>query len=433
MLEVQDRERAVAFAILSDDDAADQYSLAELADLVHTAGGTIIDTLTQNRDRPDRATYMGKGKVEELLAITRESSADLVIVNGELSPTQLRNLSKALDMRVIDRTQLILDIFAQRAHTSEGKLQVELAQMKYLLPRITSVYTQFERQQGGIGQRGPGETKLEADRRRIRKRIDLLEDELDAVRQHRRIQKKSRKELPFHSGVLVGYTSAGKSTLLNTLSGSDVYADPQLFATLDPTTRRVALPDARAMMLTDTVGFIQNLPHDLVAAFRATLEEVTESDFLIHVVDCSHPQMDTQIAAVNQVLKELDALDKPTVTVFNKSDLLKDQYELRRLVADRPNSVYVSALTGEGIDQLIALITKVLQSLLANLTLRIPYDRSDLVALCHESGRVLNIEYTPEAIIVEAQVSHEVAGRLKEFAENAPGDGEETLKVRRRV
>ncbi|HAH88219.1 MAG TPA: GTPase HflX, partial [Armatimonadetes bacterium] len=258
-------------------------------------------------------------------------------------------------------------------------------------------------------------TKLEADRRRIRNRIADLTDEMEEVRQHRRVQRAGRRRLPFPSAALVGYTSAGKSTILNTLSGSDVLVDRKLFATLDPTTRRVVLPDGSAVLLTDTVGFIRNLPHGLVAAFRATLEEVTEADLLIHVVDATHPDMAAQIEAVRGVLAELGVEDKPTITAFNKSDLVADQYTLRRLVADTPNSVYISAHTKDGIPQFMALISKTLQTLTVHMSLTIPYDRSDLVNLCYESGRVISVEYTTEGINVEANIARDSVGRLQPF------------------
>ena len=415
MHEVRTVERAILVSLESGDEEEDRSSIQELRELAYTAGAEVIGEFAQRRQKPDRGYYLGQGKAEELFAETKALDADLLIVNDDLTPTQLRNLEAVEGVRVIDRTQLILDIFAQRAHSHEGKLQVELAQLKYLLPRITSLYTQFERQQGGIGIRGPGETKLEADRRRILKRVKDVADELEKVRQHRHVQKHGREQLPFPTAALVGYTSAGKSTLLNTLSGSQVLVDRKLFATLDPTTRRVVLPDGWAVLMTDTVGFIRNLPHDLIAAFRATLEEVTEADFLIHVVDASHPRMAAHMGAVNEVLCELGAADKPTVTVFNKSDLVKDQYVLRKIIADRPNSVYMSAMKREGIPYLMKVLSKTLQSLLVRMSLRIPYDRSDLVSLCYESGRVLSAEYTTDAILVEAEVSREVAGKLERY------------------
>lgn len=419
MHEIRTTERAILVSLESGNEEEDRSSMAELMELVHTAGAEIVGEVTQKRAKPDRAYYLGQGKAEELFAEARELDADLIIVNDDLTPIQLRNLEEMEEVRVVDRTQLILDIFAQRAQTREGKLQVELAQLTYLLPRITSVYTQFERQQGGIGIRGPGETKLEADRRRIRKRIADLTNELDEVRKHRHVQKHARERLPFPSAALVGYTSAGKSTLLNTLSGSQVMVDRKLFATLDPTTRKVVLPNGWAVLLTDTVGFIQDLPHDLVAAFRATLEEVTDADFLVHVVDAAHPRRDAQMTAVRQVLEELGAGDKPTVTVFNKSDLLADQYELRRLVSETPHSVYISALKQEGIPHLMDAFSKLLQTLLVRVSLRIPYGRSDLVSLCYDSGKVLSAEYTNDAIFVEAEVSREIAGKLQKYAREA--------------
>ena len=416
MHEITDTERAILVSVESADEETNRYSLEELRQLASTAGAEIAGEFAQRREKPDHACFIGRGKAEELYAEVQERQADLVIIDGDLSPTQQRNLKDAVKVRVVDRTQLILDIFAQRAHTAEGKLQVELAQLNYILPRITSLYTEFERQQGGIGIRGPGETKLEADRRRIRKRIAALNDEIDEVSRRRHIQKQARRELPFPTAALVGYTSAGKSTLLNTLSGSEVYVDRKLFATLDPTTRKVALPDGWALLMTDTVGFIRNLPHFLIAAFRATLEEVTESDFLVHVVDASHPQMAAQMRAVSEVLGELGAADKQTVTVYNKSDLVTDQYVLRKIVADRPNSVYISALTRDGMPHLMALLSKTVQSLLVRMSLEIPYDRSDLVSLCYDSGRVLKAEYTTEAILLEAEVSREMAGRLQKYS-----------------
>lgn len=406
----------VLIVCVETDEAAEQYAVEELRSLVSTAGGEVVGEFHQHRNQPDPAYYIGKGKAEEIAAGARDTGADLVIVDCELSPTQQRNLQDVINIRVIDRTQLILDIFAQRAHTREGKLQVELAQLTYLLPRLMNLYTRFERQQGGIGVRGgAGETKLETDRRKVRDRIRDLEEELAEVRSQRSQQRNLRRRLPFPTAALVGYTSAGKSTLMNTLSGSNVYADPKLFATLDPTTRRVVLPDGWAILLTDTVGFIRSLPHDLVAAFRATLEEVNEADFLLHVVDVSHPQQELQRKAVQQVLDELGAGDKPTITVFNKADRVTDPFMLRELVASTQNSCYISACYAEGIPYLMERIVQTLKSLLVPVTLRIPYDRSDLVSQCYEYGRVLRADYQSEHICVEAEVTRELAGRLAEY------------------
>ncbi len=393
------------------------YAREELIALTETAGASVVGEFYQKRDRPDPRYYIGPGKTEELYAGVQDAQADLVIVDNELTPAQARNLEEAVKCRVIDRTQLILDIFGQRAQTREGKLQVNLAQLTYLLPRLGNLYTKFERQQGGIGVRGgAGETKLETDRRKVRETISDLEAQLAEVRSTRQQQRAHRKTLPFPSATLVGYTSAGKSTLLNTLSGSEVLADPKLFATLDPTTRRVALPDGWAILLTDTVGFIRNLPTHLVAAFRATLEETIEADFLIHVVDASHPHRQLQQNAVMEVLEQLGAADKPIITVFNKADLLKDQYALRELIVETPNSAYISAKTAEGMSHLMDRVVHTLVGLLVDVQLLVPYDRSDLVAQCYEYGRVLKADYNEDGIHVDARITRDLAGRVQRFA-----------------
>src|SRR5437763_11267810 len=353
-------ERAYLVAVESRDGNF-QHDLEELHELLRTAGGEAVGTLTQRRESPNPVSYLGKGKVETLREKAAAEHADLVIVDDDLSALQLRNLEEQLQIPVIDRTQLILDIFARRARTKEGKLQVELAQLTYLLPRITSVYTKFERQRGGIGMRGPGETKMEADRRTIRRRISALKDELIEVSQHRRVARANRERTRFPTAALVGYTSAGKSTLLNTLAGSDVFTDPKLFATLDPTTRRVELPGGKPILVTDTVGFIRKLPHHLVAAFRATLEETIEATLLLHVVDASHPQMRVQMTAVDEVLEELGIDRKPILTVLNKTDLMADTYHLREMVAENPDTVYLSARAGDGLPYLLEKIACVLE------------------------------------------------------------------------
>ncbi len=415
MIEINETERAILVFVEPDEELR-PYAADELTALAETAGASVVGEFFQRRDRPDAAYYIGPGKTQELYAGVQDTQANLVIVDTELSPVQARNLEEALKCRVIDRTQLILDIFAQRAHTREGKLQVTLAQLTYLLPRLGNLYTKFERQQGGIGVRGgAGETKLETDRRKVRDTISDLEAQLAEIRSTRQSQRAHRRRLPFPTAALVGYTSAGKSTLLNTLSGSEVYADPQLFATLDPTTRRVVLPDGWAILLTDTVGFIRNLPTHLVAAFRATLEETVEADFLIHVVDASHPHREVQRDAVIEVLESLGAGDKPMITVFNKSDLVKDQYGLRELVADTENACYLSARTAEGMPQLMDCIVKTLEGLLIPVNLCVPYNRSDLVAQCYEYGRVLRAEYREEGIHVQAHITRDLAGRLRPY------------------
>jgi GTPase len=355
----QDVERAVLVAVERPGVDLDP-DREELQELVRTAGGEAVATIIQHRQSPNPATYIGTGKVDEVKEAAVAYQADLVVFDDELTPVQQRNLGERLERRVLDRTQLILDIFAQRARTREGKLQVELAQLSYLLPRLSSLYTKFERQQGGIGLRGPGETKLEADRRRVRTRIADLNKEIDLIRQQRRTARANRDRTGYPTGALVGYTSAGKSTLLNALTGAEVLADPKLFATLDPTTRRATLPGGRPILVTDTVGFIRRLPHNLVAAFRATLEETVDADVLLHVVDASSPEMEEQMEAVIEVLTELHIQDKPIVTVLNKIDLVKDTYRLREMVANHPDTVYISALTGDGLPQLLLTVERVL-------------------------------------------------------------------------
>ncbi|HLH80230.1 MAG TPA: GTPase HflX [Chthonomonas sp.] len=408
-------ERAVLVSV-EPDEALRPYALAELAALARTAGAEVVGEFYQRRLRPDAAFFIGPGKVEELLAGIHASQANLVIVDSELSPVQARNLEEALHCRVIDRTQLILDIFAQRARSREGKLQVELAQLTYLLPRLSDLYTRFERQQGGIGVRGgPGETKLETDRRRVRDTIRDLQARLAEIRKNRQNQRAHRRRLPFPTAALVGYTSAGKSTLLNVLCGSDVYADPMLFATLDPTTRRMELPDGWGVLLTDTVGFIRNLPAHLIAAFRATLEEVAEADFLIHVVDASHPHRDIQIQAVLQTLEELGLNEKPLLTVFNKADLVGDQFALRELVSRIPNAVYISAQKREGLEHLVAHIAQTIESLLVPVHAKLPFEKGELLSECYSFGRVTSVEYGTDGIYLNACVTKEMQGRLQPY------------------
>lgn len=402
--------------LVHEDPDEDDYTEEELRSLCEAAGVVSASTIHQRVSQPSTSTFIGSGKVEELLAAVLDESADVVVFDAELSGVQHRNLEEALKRPVIDRTQLILDIFAQRAHSREGKLQVELAQYTYLMPRITAAYTEFERQKGGIGMRGPGETKLEADRRRIKDRISLLKRELEDVQKHRKQQRASRRKHPFPFASIVGYTSAGKSTLMNALSGSEVLVDPMLFATLDPTTRKIGLPSGYSVFITDTVGFVRKLPTNLVAAFRATLEEVVESDFLVHVVDVSHSKWQMQREAVEETLQELEADDKPTLTVFNKVDRLSDPSIMREIVAKNHHSVAVSALDGEGMDELLETMTKMIRSLLEPLEVLIPYDHSGLVQECYDFGRVLEIEHKPEGIYIRAELVSEMADKLRQYA-----------------
>lgn len=407
------REKAILVGVElpGEDFAETSSSLEELARLADTAGAEVLGRLTQKRSRPDAATLLGRGKAEEVAELCRSTGADLVIIDRELSPGQGRNLEAIIGGRVIDRTQLILDIFARRARTSEGKLQVELAQLNYLLPRLIGKGVELSRLGGGIGTRGPGETKLEVDRRRIRQRIRDLKKELENVKKHRDLLRRERKETPVPLVSLVGYTNAGKSTILRMLTGADVLVEDKLFATLDPTTRRVVLPNNETILITDTVGFIQRLPHHLVAAFRATLEEVVEADLLLHVVDASHPNYEGQIEAVNQVLETLGAAAKPTLMVYNKIDLV-DKEELLR-PDNRHPAVLLSALSGEGADNLLAAVERLLAAGRLRTTFFVPYQKSGMLALLHEKGRVLQQEHGQEGITVEAEIEAVWAKRVE--------------------
>lgn len=421
LYEVESEEKALLIVADPRDDREAGANTEELRLLAESADVQVADEMHVRRPYPDPRFFIGSGNADEAFLRVQESQATVTIVGADLSPTQQRNLEDVTKVRVVDRTQLILDIFAQRARTSEGKLQVELAQLQYLLPRLTGKGTAMSRvggtsAGGGLATRGPGETKLETDRRRVRDRIAVLKDELEDVVKHRAVQNKSRKQLQVPSAALVGYTSAGKSTLLNLLASTDVAVHAKLFATLDPTTRRVELTDGTSILLSDTVGFIRNLPHHLVAAFRATLEEVIDADFLIHVVDASHHFSGEQRRAVSEVLAELGVEDKPIITVFNKSDKLQDQYELRRLVVDTEDSCYMSALTGEGRQYLEDLIRKAVSRLMPRVRALVPYERGDLIALCHERGRVISLEYVSEGVKLEADLSPDLTARFAEFA-----------------
>jgi len=389
-------------------------SLQELVRLAETAGATVADVIVQRRSRPDPATWVGSGKVEEIQARAAAVGAHVVIFDQELSPAQQRNLEKALGTKVLDRTALVLDIFAQRARTREGGLQVELAQMTYLLPRLAGRGVTLSRLGGGIGTRGPGETKLEVDRRRIRTRITDLRQEISALSRHRRLQRESRRDAALPVVALVGYTNAGKSTLLNTLTDAHVFTADKLFATLDPTIRKVVLPNHRPVLLVDTVGFIQKLPHDLVAAFRATLEEVTDADLLVHVIDASHPRWMEQRAAVDQVLRELDAGEKPRVTALNKADRLPAE-ALRDVLAEEPGGVPVSALRGFGLVNLLRVISQRLPDPAQRVRLAIPYAEVRVLAQVYAQGRVLRREDTPGGIIVDVEVPAAAVTRLQRY------------------
>ncbi|HHX73827.1 MAG TPA: GTPase HflX [Firmicutes bacterium] len=378
------------------------HTMRELAQLAQTAGAVPVAEMIQSRSRPDTAYYLGKGKAEELKLVAAETGADLVIFDDELTPTQIRNLERLLNVRVVDRTALILDIFAARAQSREGKLQVELAQLTYLLPRLTGRGTELSRLGGGIGTRGPGETKLETDRRRLRKRISDLQAEIEEIKKHRLLHRQARKKNAIPAVALVGYTNAGKSTLLNTLAAADVKAEDRLFATLDPTTREVALPGGGSFLLTDTVGFIQKLPHHLVAAFRATLEEVTAADLLLHVVDTAHPQAERQMAEVTSILRDLGAEMLPVLVVFNKMDLPEASRQYHLLARHYPENVAVAATSGRGTGELLAAVERILRQEDRQLDLLIPFTQAGLLSLVRRYGRLEAQEYLPEGIRIRA-------------------------------
>ena len=388
-----------------------EHSLDELAGLAAAAGATVVLRVLQKMARPDPATLLGSGKVAMLASACDEVAADVVVFDNELSPAQLRNLETALGRKVLDRTQLILDIFASRARTREGKLQVELAQLKYLMPRLAGSGTALSRLGGGIGTRGPGETKLETDRRRIRHRISMLSDEIDTVRRRRAQLRERRHKAEVPTVALVGYTNAGKTTLFNVLTGNHAVASDALFVTLDPLVRKVKLPDRRELLVSDTVGFIERLPHSLVAAFRATLEEVAAADLLLHVIDASSPERERHMAAVRSVLTEVGAEKVPVVEVFNKCDQL-DAGERARIRAVYPGSLCVSALTGEGREDLIA----VLEGRLALDTAVVRFDFSPddeedrrRIAQLYRVGRVRSHVMTDGRISIEAEVPRRLA------------------------
>ncbi len=402
-----------------------EESLAELKRLAETAGLQVVGTLTQKLDRPFPATLIGKGKLEELKALIAATGANVVVFDEELSPRQQRELEEALgeDVKVLDRTALILDIFAQRARTKEGVLQVELAQYIYRLPRLTRAWTHLARQVGGsagrggiggVGLRGPGETQLEVDRREIKRRIAQLRKELAEVRAHRELYRQQRREVPVPVVSLVGYTNAGKSTLLNALTNAQVYADDKLFATLDPTTRRVKLPGGQEILLTDTVGFIQKLPPQLVAAFRATLEEILEANVIIHVVDITHPAVERQVRTVEAVLRQLGAGEKPVVMALNKIDRFSEE-ALQARRRHFPQGVPISALKGWGLEELLSRVEDVLREQMVPITVHVPYGKDNLVALFHRMGIVEDERYTEHGTLLIGRVPPNIAGQLEAY------------------
>ncbi len=410
------REKIVLVGVTLEgrDDDDTNESLDELERLVDTAGADVVARLTQRRHKPDPASFIGKGKVEELKATCLAVDADTVVFDNELAPAQQYNLEKTLGRTAIDRTAVILDIFAQNSHTLEGKAQVELALMRYRLPRIRrGASAGLTQQGGGIGTRGPGETKLETDRRRINDRIAKLERELRELQRTRDEQRKGRSRSGLANVTIVGYTTAGKSTLLNRLTDAGVLVENRLFATLDPTTRRLSLPGGEPVLLTDTVGFIRRLPHTLIEAFKSTLEVATRSDLLVHVVDSSAVDPLGQITAVREVLGEISADRVPELLVFNKADA--DHDAAKRLVYDHPGSVAISAVTGEGIDDLLRTISDRVRSLTAVVELLVPYERGDVMASLHREGEVVSTSHEDGGIRVRARLADASRGRLTEF------------------
>ncbi|MBO5302828.1 MAG: GTPase HflX [Lachnospiraceae bacterium] len=411
MIQMEEAKEKVILVGVSEQDGDDaEDSITELGELVETAGAAVAGILIQKRERMHPGTYVGKGKVEEIRELLLETGATGVVCDDELSPAQLRNLSDMLDVKVMDRTLIILDIFAMRASTSEGKIQVELAQLKYRASRLTGMGKAMSRLGGGIGTRGPGEKKLEMDRRLIGNRISQLKRELAEVRLHREITRGQRAKSKIPVAAIVGYTNAGKSTLLNTLTNASVLEEDMLFATLDPTTRQLELPGKQQILLTDTVGFIRKLPHHLIEAFKSTLEEAKYADFIIHVVDASNPQADKQMYIVYETLRSLGVEDKKIVTLFNKQDLRMDDEPLRDFQADK--TLAVSAKYGQGLDAFKEVLSELLREDKILIERVISYQDAGILQLIRKQGELLEEEYQPEGIFVRAYVPMEVYGKF---------------------
>jgi GTPase len=417
-------ERVILVGVWTEGTVADaKNSMAELALLAETAGSEVLDAIYQRRQKPDPATYIGRGKVDGLREIVQATGADTVILDGELAPSQLRNLEDRLKVKAVDRTALILDIFAQHAKSKEGQAQVELAQLQYMQQRLRGWGGSLSRQAGGrvgadgggIGGRGPGETKIETDRRRINDKIGKLRRELKRMVGTRQTKRAERQRNAIPSVAIAGYTNAGKSSLLNRLTDAGVLVEDSLFATLDPTTRRTTTADGRIYTLSDTVGFVRHLPHQLVEAFRSTLEEVAESDLILHVVDGSHPDPEGQIAAVREVLAEIDATRVPELIVINKADAA-DPMVLARLRQREPHSVVVSAKTGEGIAEALALVESELPRPAVEFTALVPYERGDLINRIHQKGEIKSMEHTGQGTLVRGRAHEDLAGELAAYA-----------------
>ena len=413
--EVEERVILTAVSVADGDDT--ESSLDELEERVKTAGGQTVGRLIQNREKIHPGTYLGKGKIDALKELIWETDATGIVCDDELSPAQLRNLEDALETKVMDRTMVILDIFARHATTREGKLQVELAQLRYRAVRLVGLRNSLSRLGGGIGTRGPGESKLEIDRRRIHDRISQLKSELEQVQRHRELSRQQREKSHTLRAAIVGYTNAGKSTLLNRLTGAGILAEDKLFATLDPTTRNYRLPDGQEILLTDTVGFIRKLPHHLVEAFKSTLEEAKYCDIILHVVDSSNPQMDVQMYVVYDTLKQLGVEDKEFITLFNKIDQVEGDPVLRDMQAD--HQLKISAKTGEGLDQLTELLESILRSRKVYLEQVYPYSQAGKIQRIRKYGELLSEDYREDGIAVRAYVPAEI------FAVVLPGKTED--------
>jgi len=408
-------ERVILVAVSTEDENDTKASLDELEELVKTAGAVTVDKIIQNRERIHPGTYLGKGKIEEIKDRIWELDATGIVCDDELSPAQLRNLEEALDTKIMDRTMVILDIFASRATTREGKIQVELAQLKYRSARLVGLRSSLSRLGGGIGTRGPGEKKLEMDRRLIHDRIGMLKADLEDVKRHREVVRQQRDKNHVPTASIVGYTNAGKSTLLNRLTDAGILAEDKLFATLDPTTRNLSLPGGQQILLTDTVGFIRKLPHHLIEAFKSTLEEAKYSDIILHVVDCSNPQMDMQMYVVYETLRELGVCDKVMVTVFNKIDTAEGGVILRDVSSD--HQVRISAKTGEGLDELLNLLETILRNQKVYLEKVYSYKEAGKIQLIRKYGQLLKEEYQEDGILVNAYVPSELFASLADNAD----------------
>lgn len=388
-----------------------ESSQDELEELAKTAGAEVLGRMSQKRDSPDNATYVGTGRLEEIRQFCEMNDIDLILVDGELSPSQLRNIEAETDIRVVDRTTLILDIFAARARSSEGKLQVELAQLKYALPRLTGKGVSLSRLGGGIGTRGPGETKLETDRRHIRRKIHNVEEELRAIEKRRHSMRARRKKDGIETVAIVGYTNAGKSTLMNALTQAGVLAEDKLFATLDPTARALALPDGRTVMLVDTVGLIRRLPHNLVEAFKSTLEEAVQADVILNVCDGSSTECAQHLLVTSRLLEELNCAHKPILNVVNKCDLIPDLLDLPVL----GKSIPISALKGQGLEKLMAEVAKALPPTRRQATLMLPFDKGSIAAEIRRDGIVNSEEYTPDGLKIDCIIDIRLLERIKEY------------------